>query len=79
LSGKYKIDNPEKYSELVNEKLDKICIIVEKSQCQTRDNRVFELKKLPEIGSFIEDRIDDNTIKLANHDILSPANKSGIN
>jgi len=59
--------------------LDKICIIVEKGQCQTRDNSLFELKKIPEIGKFIEDRIDDNTIKLANHDILSLDYRTGIN
>ena len=79
LSDKYKTANPEKYSELVNEKLDKICIIVENGQCQTRDNRLFELKKLPEIGGFIEDRIDTYEIKLENHDILLPTYRDGIN
>jgi len=51
--------------------LDKICIIVENGECQTRDNKLVELKLLPEIGDFIEDKIDIWTIKLANHDILS--------
>jgi len=64
---------------LVNNKLDKICIIVECGQCQTRDNRLFKLELLPEIGEFIEDKIDNNEIKLDNHDISSPENKSGIN
>ena len=79
LSGKYKIDNPDEYTRLVNNKLDKICIIVECGQCQTRDNRLFKLELLPEIGEFIEDKIDNNEIKLDNHDISSPENKSGIN
>jgi len=50
--------------------LDKICIIVERGQCQTRNNNLFQLKLLPEIGDFIENKIDDGTIKLANYDIL---------
>jgi len=70
LSGKYKNDNPDKYNELVNDKLDKVCIIVERGECKNRPNDQFELKLLPEIGRFIEDRIDDNSIKLANHDIF---------
>ena len=64
LSGKYKINNPDEYSELVNEKLDKICIIVEQGQCQNRINEIFRLKEIPEISKFIEDRINDNTITL---------------
>ena len=70
LSGKYKNDNPDKYNELVNDKLDKVCIIVERGECKNRPDDQFELKLLPEIGRFIEDRIDDNSIKLANHDIF---------
>ncbi len=69
LSGKYKANNSDEYSELIDRKLDKICIIVEKGQCQTRDNRLFQLELLPEIGRFIEDKVKDNTIKLASYDI----------
>ena len=79
LSGKYKIDNPDEYNELVNKKLDKICIIVERGECKNRPDYQFELEKLPEIGKFIEDKIDSHEIKLENHDILSPIYTSGIN
>ena len=70
LSGKYKDANPDEYKQLIDSKLDKICIIVERGQCQTRNNNLFQLKLLPEIGDFIENKIDDGTIKLANYDIL---------
>jgi len=79
LSGKYKIDNPDEYNELVNKKLDKICIIVERGECKNRPDYQFELEKLPEIGKFIEDKIDSHEIKLENHDILSSRYTSGIN
>jgi len=79
LSGKYKIDNPDEYNELVNKKLDKICIIVERGECKNKSDYQFELEKLPEIGKFIEDKIDSHEIKLENHDILSPRYTSGIN
>ena len=79
LSGKYKDANPDEYKQLIDSKLDKICIIVERGQCQTRDNHLFELELLPEIGEFIENKIDDGTIKLANHDILSRKYRRGIN
>ena len=79
LSGKYKSDNPDEYNELVNKKLDKICIIVERGECKNRPDYQFELEKLPEIGKFIEDKIDSHEIKLENHDILSPIYTSGIN
>ena len=69
LSGKYKIDNPDEYNKLVNEKLNKICIIVERGECKNKSDDQFELKEIPEIGEFIENKINDNTIKLANHDI----------
>jgi len=73
LSGKYKISNPDEYNKLVNNKYDKVCIIVERGECKNRPDDQFELKKLPEIGRFIEDKIDSHEIKLENHDILSPA------
>jgi len=69
LSGKYKIDNPDEYNKLVNEKLNKICIIVERGECKNKVDDQFELKEIPEIGEFIENKINDNTIKLDNHDI----------
>jgi hypothetical protein len=37
------------------------------------------LELLPEIGDFVENKIDDGTIKLANHDILSLSYRNGIN
>jgi len=79
LSGKYKDANPDEYKQLIDSKLDKICIIVERGQCQTRNNNLFELELLPEIGEVIENKIDDGTINLANHDILSQKYRRGIN
>ena len=70
LSGNYKLTNSDEYARLVKQKLDKVCIIVERGQCQDEDNRVFELIELPEIGKFIEDKIDSWEIRLENHDIL---------
>jgi hypothetical protein len=70
LSGKYKIDNPDEYNELVNKKLDKICIIVERGECKNRPDDQISLRYLPEIGRFIEDRIDAYDIKLENSDIM---------
>ena len=64
LSGKYKINNPDEFEKLTNNQLHKICIIVEQGQCQNRINEIFKLKEIPEIGRFIEDRINDNTITL---------------
>jgi len=79
LSGKYKIDNPDEYNKLVNEKLNKICIIVERGECKNKSDDQFELKEIPKIGKFIEDKIDSHEIKLENHDILSPRYTTGIN
>ncbi len=64
LSGKYKYTNPAEFERLTNNQLNKICIIVEQGQCQNRINEIFKLEELPEIGRFIEDRINDNTITL---------------
>ena len=70
LSGKYKINNPDEFEKLTNNQLHKICIIVEQGQCQNRINEIFKLKEIPEIGRFIEDRINDNTITL-NYSMLN--------
>jgi len=39
-------------------------------QCQNRPNESFELRIIPEIRKFIEDRIDNWEIKLESPDVL---------